>query len=291
MSLRHASGVMRPPALVALALAGFCAGGCGGTGSPIEPAAQPKPTIEVRTLNVQGGDRTYRVVRPPASGVSKALPLLLVLHGAGSTAEEVAVMTGFDTVSVQERVIVAYPNADNGRWHASGSGNVDDVLFIRTLIDRLEADYQIDPARIYATGFSNGGEMTYRLACQLADRIAAVGPVAGTNGTADCHPAHPISVIAFHGTTDSNSRYEGDPGIGVLSFPAEFERWQQLNGCTGSPKVEDSSTLVIRSAANCLAGTAVIYYTLVEGDHEWPRSATVSATKLIWQFFAAKSRA
>ena len=283
---------MRPPALVAIAaIAGFCAGACGGTGSPIGPAAQPKPTIEVRTLNVQGSDRTYRVVRPPAPGVSKPLPLLLVLHGAGSTAEEAAVITGFDSVAVQEQVIVVYPNADNGRWHATGSGNVDDVLFIRTLIDRLEADYHIDPARIYSTGFSNGGEMTYRLACQLADRIAAVGPVAGTNGTADCHPSLPISVIAFHGTTDSNSRYQGDPGIGVLSFPAEFDRWQQLNGCTGSPKVEDSSTVVIRSAANCQAGTGVAYYTLVEGGHEWPRSATVNATKLIWQFFAAKARA
>ena len=133
--------------------------------------------------------------------------------------------------------------------------------------------------------------MTYRLACQLADRIAAVGPVAGTNGTVNCHPAHAISVIAFHGTDDSNSRYQGDPGIGVLSFGAEFDRWQQVNGCIGSPKVVDSGSLVIKSATGCNAGTGVAYYTLVGGDHEWPRSATFSATKLMWQFFAAHARA
>jgi polyhydroxybutyrate depolymerase len=271
-------------------MAGLWAGACAGTGTQIEPAQQPKPTIEVRTLNVQGNDRTYRVVRPPAQAVGKPLPLVLVLHGYGYVAEDAAAVTGFDLVSVQEQAVVVYPNAYNGRWH-TGFGDIDDVLFIRTLIDRLEADYQIDPARIYATGYFDGADMTYRLACQLADRIAAVGPVAGTNGASDCRPAHAISVIAFHGTTDGQSRYDGDPGIGVLSFQAEFERWQQLDGCTGSPKVDDSGSLVIKSAANCKDGTGVTYYTLVGGYHEWPRSAAVSATKLIWQFFATKSRA
>ncbi len=132
--------------------------------------------------------------------------------------------------------------------------------------------------------------MTYRLACQLADRIAAVGPVAGTNVTIDCRPARPISVIAFHGTTDGISLYDGNPGIGVLSFPAEFERWQQLDGCTGTPKVEDSGSLVIKSAATCKDGTGVTSYTIVGGGNEWPRSATLSATKLIWQFFAVHAR-
>jgi polyhydroxybutyrate depolymerase len=199
-------------------------------------------------------------------------------------------MTGFDLISVLEQAIVVYPNADNGRWNATGSGTVDDVFFIRTVIDRLEADFPIDPARIYATGFSNGADMTYRLACQLADRIAAVGPVAGTNGIANCRPVHMISVIAFHGTDDSNSRYMGDPGIGVLSFPAEFERWQRLDGCAGSPKIDDSGSLVIRSAVDCKAATGVAYYTLVGGGHEWPRSANLSATMLMWQFFAAHPR-
>jgi len=260
------------------------------SGQTLRRLRNPKPTIDAGTLNVQGSDRTYRVVRPPSAPGSRPLPLVLVLHGSGSTAKDAALLTGFDLVSVQERAIVVYPNADNGRWHASGSGSVDDVLFIRTLIDRLEADYQIDTARIYATGFSNGAEMTYRLACQLADRIAAVGPVAGTNATINCRPTHRISVIAFHGTDDSNSRYEGDPGIGVLSFSAEFERWQQLDGCAGSPQVDDSGSLVIKSATSCKDGTGVAYYTLVGGGHEWPRSTTLSATKLIWQFFSAHGR-
>ena len=283
---------MRSPALVALvATAWLGAGACGGTGSSTEPIAQPSPTIDVRTLTVQESTRTYRLVVPTGTPSGKPLPLVLVLHGSSSTADEVAVTTGFDLVAVQGQAIVVYPNAYNGRWYSTGSGTLDDVLFIRMLIDRLKADFQIDPARIYATGFSNGADMTYRLACQLADRIAAVGPVAGTNGSANCHPSNAISVIAFHGTDDSNSRYQGDPGIGVLSFGAEFDRWQQVNGCTGSPKVDDSGSLVIKSAAGCNAGTGVAYYTLVGGDHEWPRSATLSATKLMWQFFAAHARA
>jgi polyhydroxybutyrate depolymerase len=283
---------VRPPALVALtAIVGFWVGACVGIESHIEPAAQPKPTIVVRTLNVQGNDRTYRVVRPPAAAVGKPLPLVLVLHGAFSKAEDAAELTGFDLVSVQAQAVVVYPNADSGRWDATGFGSIDDVLFIRTLIDRLEADYQIDSARVYATGFSNGADMTYRLACQLADRITAVAPVSGTNGTGNCRPARPISVIAFHGTADSNSRYEGDPGIGVLAFPAEFERWQHLDGCVGNPRVEDSGSLVIRSAANCKDGSGVAYYTLVDVGHEWPTSATLSATTVIWQFFTAHARA
>ena len=280
---------MQRHALVALAsVAGFWACTCGGTGSQIQPAQQPKPTIEVKTLNVQGNDRTYRVARPPAQAVGKPLPLLLVLHGRGYVAEDAAAVTGFDSLSAQEQAVVVYPNGYNGRWHV-GFGDVDDILFFRTLIDRLEADYQIDPARIYATGYLDGAQMTYLLACEMADRIAAVGPVAGADVTTDCHPAHPISVIAFNGTNDP--AYPGDPGIGVLSFPAEFERWQRLDGCTGSPKVDDSGSLVIRSAANCNDGTGVTYYALVGAGKEWPRSATVSATKLIWQFFSAKSRA
>jgi polyhydroxybutyrate depolymerase len=262
-----------------------------GIVSHTEPAAQPKPTIVVRTLNVQGNDRTYRVVRPPAPAAGKPLPLVLVLHGSFSTAEDAAEQTGFDSVSVQAQAIVVYPNADSGRWDATGYGSIDDVFFIRALIDQLEADYQIDSARVYATGYSNGADMTYRLACQLADRISAVAPVSGTNGTTNCRPARPISVVAFHGTADSNSRYDGDPGIGVLAFPAEFERWQRLNGCTGTPGLQDSGTLVIRSATTCKEGTGVAYYTLVDVGHEWPTSAALSATTVIWRFFAAHTRA
>ena len=124
------------------------AGACGGFGTQAAPIPQPSPTVDVKTLMVQEMTRTYRVVVPPTLGAAKPLPLVLVLHGASSTAEEIAVTTGFDLVAVQEQVIVVYPNSSNERWYATGVGSIDDVLFIRTLIDRLQADYKIDPNRI-----------------------------------------------------------------------------------------------------------------------------------------------
>src|SRR4030042_572429 len=133
------------------------------------------------------------------------MPLVIVLHGGGGNAQSTAGMTGMNVKADSSGVIAVYPNG-NGRlsdeklltWNAGNccgyalDNNIDDVAFIRSLIDDLQSKLAIDQSRVYATGISNGGMMSYLLACQLSDKIAAIAPVAGTMGMNSCLPAQPV---------------------------------------------------------------------------------------------------
>jgi polyhydroxybutyrate depolymerase len=154
------------------------------------------------SLRHDGRVRTYLVHLPASYSKDKTWPLVLVLHGGGGNGEQVAKMTGFSRKADQEGFIAVYPNG-TGLWQNRfltwNAGNccayayenrIDDVGFIRALIGQLRKDYAVDDRRIYAAGISNGGMMSYRLACGLSDLIAAIGPVAGAQNI-DCKPAQP----------------------------------------------------------------------------------------------------
>jgi len=258
------------------------------------------------TLEIGGRTRNYFIHTPPAYSRKKPVPLVLVLHGGGQSAESVEWMSGMSAKADRENFLVAYPSG-TGRlsrmptWNSGNccayamDNNVDDVAFLRALIDQLEQEYAVDPRRVYVTGISNGGMMSYRLACEEADKIAAIAPVEGAQDV-ECRPSAPVSVIVFHGTADHHVNFKG----GTASFqigPARSDNsvanaisfWVRENTCSPGPQHEETSVVHTDIYSGCKHGTGVTLHAIQGGHHNWPGGRmsgnNVAATDLMWAFF------
>ncbi|MBN4051574.1 hypothetical protein JYU16_02045, partial [bacterium AH-315-M05] len=175
--------------------------------------------------------RDYIVHLPPSPGPN--LPLVFNLHGLGSAAWQQQLYTQFDVVADSNDFIVVYPNAVGGVWDTVFPNSpIDDVGFISALIDTLNANYNIDTNRVYVTGMSMGSYMSYRLACELNDRITAIGSVAGLMTDSFfyyCDPVPAIPVLHIHGTADPTIPYLGDSLISSVDDLIQF--WVRKNNC------------------------------------------------------------
>lgn len=273
------------------------------------------------TLEVDGRERTYLVHTPDNYNNSTPVPLVLVLHGGGGHAENAQRMSEMNTVADREGFIAVYPNG-TGRlnyrlltWNAADNccgyaheHEVDDVEFIRALIEQLQADYAIDPNRIYVTGLSNGGMMSYKLACELSDVIAAIAPVAGAMNLADCAPTSPVSVIIFHGTSDRQVLYEGgatlegiDRGRVDQPVSSAVDFWTSHNGCAAEPTHTEEGSILSDVYTNCATDAEVTLVTIEGGGHMWPGgkpgrhsadtpNQAINASEVMWEFFEAHPR-
>src|SRR6266404_628642 len=181
------------------------------------------PGTHVLQLEFNGLTRTYRVHVPGSYDKTRSVPLVLAFHGRLGSGEAMAKLSNLDDVSDRKGFIVAYPDGVGRSWNAgNGTGmaerrQVDDVGFTAKLIDDLAHDFHIDHRQVYATGMSNGAMFVHRLACELSDKSAAIGPIAGTippKIASDCRPIRPISVIEIHGTADPDSPWDGGRTIG-----------------------------------------------------------------------------
>jgi polyhydroxybutyrate depolymerase len=244
-----------------------------------------------------GLDRTYLLHVP--AGVERPTGLVINLHGAGETGAKQAALTNYNAVADQHGFAVVYPDGIDYSW-ADGRGasipdrqGVDDVGFLSALADRLTADYDIDPGNVYATGLSAGAFMATRLACQRADVVSAIAPVAGSLGSGyPCTPSEPVSVFATHGAADPVVPFNGGAMVGrggasdIVAPAALAGRWRDLDDCP--PPVEDSpSAGVYRStAAGCAGGTEVVFVRVDGGGHEWFGGASQASG----QFFADQLR-
>jgi len=171
-----------------------------------------------------------------------------------------------DDKSDQEGFIVAYPNGINDAWNSGRdeANPVDDVAFTRRVIDDLGTRGCIDLKRVYATGMSNGGAMSHRLACEAADVIAAVAPHSGrlSLDPAACNPARPIPVLDFHGKQDTIASYEGVPEM--------MDGWADRNGCKGEPRVTyREGDVTCETREQCDSGASVTLCTADEAGHCW----------------------
>jgi len=289
--------------------------GCGRANATLpKPTSNLKPGDIEQSLMIAGRERTYTVHLPPNIGGAQALAVVIVLHGGGGNANNAARMTGMSAKADQENFVVVYP-AGSGRlgdklltWNAGNccgyalDQKIDDVGFIRALIDRLIATYPIDPKRVYVTGMSNGGMMSYRLGCELSDKIAAIAPVAGALNV-DCKPSSPVSVIAFHGIDDQHVLFEGgapkvkaDPHPRIdqsVAYAMAF--WSQHNQCNTLPTRDERGNIIHDAYTNCANGTAVELYAIKGEGHTWPSGKSylsgdtptkeMSATDVMWEFF------
>ena len=279
------------------------------------------------SLKHDGLDRTYLLHVPPQYDGTQALPLVMFFHGGMGTAKHGAAAYGWNEKADKEGFLVVYANGTGTfqTWncmHGCGSAfknNVDDVGFVKAIIEDLKTKAKADPKRIYATGMSNGAMLTYRLAAELPQILAAAAPVAGTIGGKENvgaqekripQPASPVAMIIFHGKADQNVLYDGgEKKAGVergridLSVAEAVKFWVKADGCSATPKKEElNNGNVIKETYTSDAGADVILYSIVDGAHAWPggrklrlkaaadASPSISATDLAWDFFAHHSR-
>jgi polyhydroxybutyrate depolymerase len=277
---------------------------------PLDALGRPAGTVS-KKLEFGGRTRTYLVHPPKGYDGQPPLPLVLVLHGAIQGATNVERMSGMSAKADKENFLAVYPNGTSGSglaptWNAGACcgyaqmNKVDDVGFLRALIDRLEHDYPIDPNRVFATGISNGGMMSYRLACEMADRIAAIAPVEGAQDV-ECRPSGPVSILIFHGTADFLVPYNGGttpfqlgPKRSDASVPSTVSFWVKQDGCTTTPQHQETNQLRIDNYTGCKDGAGLTLYTIFGGRHMWPGTVlsrnNIPATDVMWTFFAAHAK-
>jgi polyhydroxybutyrate depolymerase len=256
------------------------------------------PGNHYATIKSGGFDRFFIIHIPPTYQSGETMPVVLNFHGRTSNAFDEQRYTQFDSTADQYGFIVVYPQAMGAptTWQDLPiESEIDDVQFIRELISYLDKNLNIDTKRIYATGVSNGGGMVNRLACDMADLIAAVAPVAGAYYYWDiCEPSQPIPLVSFHGIKDNIIPFGGTQSDEFIELPDILEwatAWGERNGC--SPEVTHTSDagVVIRDAwTNCNDGADVVLYSLTLEGHNWPTGVfeeTKSANDIIWEFFSA----
>jgi polyhydroxybutyrate depolymerase len=264
------------------------------------PPPLPRPTAYDRTetiAQIDGITRTIRLYVPTSYNSSVPTPLVINMHGLNADPNQQWALSGMSAKADEEGFIVAYPLGRDNMWaDGPGSRGDDDIEFIRLVIQNLQGRYNIDPRRIYATGISNGGGMANRLACDVADLIAAIGPVSGAyNFWQACTPSRPIPVIAFHGLADQIAPFEGAEHENILP-PIESwaAAWAERNGCDPEPtEIVEVETVTREAWTNCEQGADVVLYRIDGMGHYWPGSdllpefgtQAISATDIMWDFF------
>lgn len=240
-------------------------------------------------------ERFYRLYVPSSISAGSAVPLLIALHGNGTDEQGFAELSGLDETAAQEGFLVVYPRAVEGVWNGGFSQktrNVDDVGFLVSLVDELSTRYSIDTERVFATGLSGGGIMTYRLACDAPELVSAIAPVAATLAV-ECSPASPVSVLHIHGTDDPTIDIEGREDRGSPPVAAVVDAWSVFDGCDGEPQVATEGAATITRWSGCDSGTAVHFYSVEGMRHEYPRSDdgdALDARDVSWTFFTEHAR-
>lgn len=278
-----------------------------------------------------GRARAYFVHLPPDYDAQRQTPVVFMLHGRIGNGRGAAALSGMNAVADSNGFIVVYPDGIGGEWTehmdlvdpaaSRRSRAPDDVAFITALADRLETELNADPTRTYVAGFSNGGFMTLRLACERPNRFAAFAEVGAALHTviADRCAGGSAPVLMIHGDQDRSIPYSGVAMLDerhratqvMLSVPASAEFLMRRNGCDTAGRNETlpqsgaspQTRARIFSAADCPPGREVILYTIEGGGHQWPGMRALdetqfgatnmdfNASEVIWQFLSAHTRA
>lgn len=273
------------------------------------PAVAPELPQGASTLSIQteSGERTTIVVRP--AGLPERAPLVIVLHGGFGTAAHARQAYGWDELAASEGFVVAYPDGLGRAWNAgggccglSGERGVSDAAFIEEAVEAISARAPIDENRIFAAGMSNGGMMSYRLACD-STTFAAIGVVSGTV-LGECASPAGTSLANIHGLADESVRFDGKQGTGAENIDGAaiddvMATWRQANGC--SAVAESHTPPVTLQESECADGVRVQLTTIEGAGHQWPGSTqtagqkragsdkpsmAVDATQQLWEFFA-----
>ncbi|TVR79362.1 MAG: hypothetical protein EA409_09670 [Saprospirales bacterium] len=261
------------------------------------------------SIEFQGLNREFLVYKPEIKFSPDGYPLVIALHGFTQNERRIMNYTGFNHLADEHGFIVVYPRGIQASWNFGISHNeVNDPLFLNALIDTLLEVHSIDKTRIYFTGFSNGGFMSYEMACHFSHRVAAIASVTGSmsaNQMNRCNPEYPVGILQIHGTTDNVIHYEGQSWVQSIDDVMGF--WVLENGCRS---LADTS-LVYRDKSELISVKNISYepcedrvdvrlLKVIEGGHTWPGSAArsgsgrtnrdISASEEIWNFLIRHRR-
>lgn len=291
----------------------------------LHPAAAENWPIAAGSYNLSyvtswdGRTRKYVLHLPtgfsPSNGIVR--PLVVGLHGGGGSGRQFENSSGYSPKADTENFIVVYPTGVGilGTWNAStaccgsaNTDNVDDVRFIKDLVSRLSAQYAIDPAKVFATGHSNGGVMSWRLGCDASDVFSAIAPNAGDStalhrdGTPCDLNGRKVSVVNLHGDADTSMPYYGGAGSGLEPYVREpvedpdpalyggqtdIGQWTGLNGCSFTPVSTETTSGYVKKTYCGSGGVRMINYKVLGGDHAWysTSNSSISSTDITWAFF------
>ena len=255
--------------------------------------------------------RSYITYIPAIYNTSDPTPLVFNFHGLTGNSSIAMWHADFRSIADTANFIIVHPqgllnSSGETHWNVGQIGtSINDIDFISTLLDSLSLEYNIDSNRVYSTGMSNGAYMSYRLACELSDKIAAIAPVAGSYISYmlnSCNPTHSTPVLHIHGVADSSSIYYGKPG--VESITSIISYWVNYNQCNtqsiftqiANINLTDSSMVEHYAWKNGVNGVEVEHFKIIDGGHTWPGSNfpnsngvtnyDINASVEIWNFFS-----
>jgi polyhydroxybutyrate depolymerase len=268
--------------------------------------AAPPTGLSEGALEFGGETRRYLLYAPDSLDATRPYPVVFSLHGFASNARQQVGLSGWNDLADEHGFVVVYPQGTGlpARWNAGSlgfrnPGQADDVGFLRALAAELTEARCADPARLFINGMSNGGGMTYRMACEAADVFAAFGGVAGAySERLECEPARPTPFLFFHGTADPIVPFEGGPGL--PDVPAFVEAFAARTSCASVPEPLPATGSASGIRYQGCDGGAEIGLTIIEqGGHTWPGGASlpgflvgettqdISASALLWDFYQA----
>jgi polyhydroxybutyrate depolymerase len=250
--------------------------------------------VEGELTTVDGRTRSYHLYVPASLQADEPVPLLIGLHGGGGWGTQFEGNSRLDRLAEANRFLIVYPDgvgvgvlgSDDllRTWNAgtccgrAEKDDVDDVAFISALIDQVEQDHHVDASRVYAAGHSNGAMLSYRLACELSDKIAAVGIVSGALEIDSCTPDRPVSVIQINGTADENVPIDGGRGSRTMSGGSHppprdgADTMAVADGCPDDPGVAQHDDLTVTTWSGCGEGTEIRFVVIAGSPHAWPGS-------------------
>jgi polyhydroxybutyrate depolymerase len=248
------------------------------------------------TLEFDGRERRYIAYVPESYDAAAPTPLVMNIHGYTSADWQQVLFSNMNPTADAHGFIVIYPNGFRNSWNAgsccgtAADMNLDDVGFLVQVVEDSAGRLCIDRRRVYATGMSNGGYMSHRLACEASDVFAAAAPVAGALGVDDCSPPRPVPVMAFHGTED--------PLVSYGDGEAAFLHWVASNGCSGPSERTVFGGSFCDTYSSCEGGAEAALCTLDPMGHCWPGGSEslclaligpynddINANEHMWEFF------
>ncbi len=259
-----------------------------------------------KTLQVGERERTY-IRYVPETNHAEPLPLVLVFHGFASNAPEMVELTGFNLIADQEKFVVIYLQGTNNpaQWYNGTNlflpqDDLRDMDFVTAVLDKYTMSPCIDAERVYATGFSMGGGMVHRLACEMSDRFAAYATVSGAYATIPngCQPERGISLLTIHGLADPVVPFEG-AGVFLPNIEDWLADWVARNDCQVSTPLPSLGDVTGTSYSDCKDNSTIEIYTIPDGGHTWAGttmlnrasamggivSSDINASEVIWAFF------
>ncbi len=273
--------------------------------------------VEERVIEHEGLERSFLIYVP--TNIKENAPLVVAIHGYTSSAKTLMGYSGINQVADKEGFLVAYPqgtkdsrdnNFFNVGYEFHSDSKVNDVNFIREIVFNLTKDYKLNSKRVFATGMSNGGDMSYLLACTSSDLFTAVAPVAGVmmkDTLENCNPVKKIPIFEIHGTKDSISKFEGDMNNedkwgAYYDLPSTIKFWVNKHALNEKETIqlenkntEDGTTITFERYWSDESQREVWFYIVNDGNHTWPgmtglfsRTANqdINSAEEIWKFFS-----